>query len=247
MARRRAKKSPGPSAMLLPDRDPSELQLTFAGNIVKHLGVQMYAGRPVPAIAELISNAWDADATKVEIQLPLDEAWDTNNNSQIIQVSDDGDGMNWEMVRDAYLDVGRDRRESDRTDKSSGGRSLLGRKGIGKLAGFGIADVLEVQTIYKEKFDKINQKALIWFRLNLTDLKKIERKSAPVSLIYAGPVAKAPAGSRRQTGTTIVLRELHQRKALNSSRFHNSISAILANRPKFPSSDKWCRFNGRKI
>jgi hypothetical protein len=41
--------------VLLPGRNPKELVLTFAGNIVKHLGVQMYAGRPTPAIAEL---AW---------------------------------------------------------------------------------------------------------------------------------------------------------------------------------------------
>ena len=60
---------------LLPGRKPEELVLTFAGNIVKHLGVQMYAGRPVPAIAELISNAWDADAKQVEVQLPLDEVF----------------------------------------------------------------------------------------------------------------------------------------------------------------------------
>ncbi|HUS46541.1 MAG TPA: hypothetical protein VM098_00365, partial [Phycisphaerae bacterium] len=59
--------------VLLPGRRPDELVLTFAGNIVKHLGVQMYAGRPVPAIAELISNSWDADATNVDVRLPLDE------------------------------------------------------------------------------------------------------------------------------------------------------------------------------
>src|SRR6266481_4780295 len=109
---------------LLPGRNPEELVLTFAGNIIKHLGVQMYAGRPVPAIAELISNAWDADATKVDVRLPLNVPWDPTNQKQVIEVADDGNGMTWEMVRDAYLDVGRDRREIDHTDKSPGGRSL---------------------------------------------------------------------------------------------------------------------------
>ena len=117
--------------VLLPGRDPKELVLTFGGNIIKHLGVQMYAGRPVPAIAELISNAWDADATDVAVRLPLDEAWDSSDQNQTIEVSDDGNGMTWEMVRDAYLDVGRDRREVDHTDKSPGGRLLQGRKGVG--------------------------------------------------------------------------------------------------------------------
>jgi hypothetical protein len=61
--------------LLLPGRKPEELALTFAGNIVKHLGVQMYSGRPVPAIAELISNSWDADAQNVSVTLPLNKAW----------------------------------------------------------------------------------------------------------------------------------------------------------------------------
>src|ERR1700686_1104881 len=103
MKKKPTTKSAANPHILLPGRDPGELKLTFAGNIVKHLGVQMYAGRPVPAIAELISNSWDADATKVEVNLPLNEAWDPNNQQQTIVVSDNGNGMNWDMVRDAYL------------------------------------------------------------------------------------------------------------------------------------------------
>ena len=119
--------------VLLPGREPGELVLTFAGNIVKHLGVQMYAGRPTPAIAELISNAWDADATLVDVRLPLGEPWTPNNPKHYIEVSDNGNGMTWDMVRDAYLDVGRDRREDEKTDRSPNGRLLQGRKGVGKL------------------------------------------------------------------------------------------------------------------
>src|SRR2546426_12697155 len=115
MARERAG---GQAHVLLAGRNPEELVLTFAGNIVKHLGVQMYAGRPVPAIAELISNAWDADGMLVDVRLPLEQAWDPTNQEQLIEVSDNGNGMTWDMVRDAYLDVGRDRREAERTDKS---------------------------------------------------------------------------------------------------------------------------------
>src|SRR5437899_10463051 len=86
--------------ILLPGRKPEEFVLTFAGNIVKHLGVQMYAGRPVPAIAELISNAWDADAKQVEVRLPLDKEWRPRNVKQFIEVSDNGNGMTWDMIRD---------------------------------------------------------------------------------------------------------------------------------------------------
>jgi len=40
-----------------------QLTMRFSGRLVKHLGLQMYSGA-VPAIAELIANAWDANGKK---------------------------------------------------------------------------------------------------------------------------------------------------------------------------------------
>jgi len=224
MPRKQATKPDGEKRILLPGRKAEDLVLTFAGNIVKHLGVQMYAGRPVPAIAELISNAWDADATEVGVRLPLNEAWDPNNQQQFIEVSDNGNGMTWDMVRDAYLDVGRDRREVEGADRSPGGRLLQGRKGVGKLAGFGIADILEVQTVYKEPDPTVGEKVLIRFNLDLSDLKKVKQGPAPVQVIYAGPISKIPKGARKTKGTTVTLRQLRERRAQNADRFHHSMA-----------------------
>jgi hypothetical protein len=132
--------------------------------------------------------------------------------------------MNWDMVREAYLDVGRDRREAEKTDKSPGGRLLQGRKGVGKLAGFGIADIVELQTVWKDPDPKVAKHVLIWFRLSLSDLRKAKKGPAPVDLIYAGPVDQAPSGGRRKKGTTVTLRQLSQRLAQNSDRFHHSMA-----------------------
>ena len=184
----------------------------------------MYAGRPVPAIAELISNSWDADATEVNVGLPLDTAWDPNDDRQFVEVSDDGNGMTWDMIRDAYLDVGRDRGEVERTDRSPGGRPLQGRKGIGKLAGFGIADTLEVQTVYQDRDPDVKERVLIWFKLDLSDLNKAKRGPAPVEVLFAGPISKAPSGARRVKGTTVTLRHLHERRGQNAERFHHSMA-----------------------
>lgn len=211
------------AAVRIPGRDPSELVLTYAGTIVKHLGVQMYAGRPVPAIAELISNAWDADAKNVRITLPLDTPWSASDDSQVITVEDDGIGMNWDMIRDAYLDVGRDRRAAEGRDRSPGGRLLQGRKGVGKLAGFGIADVVDVQTVHKSPDPKLKKHALIWFQLSLPTLQSA-RSDAPVRVVYAGPVIEAPSGARRKPGTTITLTQLHERRAQNGERFHHAMA-----------------------
>lgn len=45
-----------------------ELQMRFEANTIEHLGVKMYSHIP-NAIAELIANAYDADATEVQVKL----------------------------------------------------------------------------------------------------------------------------------------------------------------------------------
>ena len=59
-----------------------ELQVTFDINTIDHLGVKLYSTIP-PMIAELVSNAWDADASNVYINF-------NNEDKKTIIVSDDG-------------------------------------------------------------------------------------------------------------------------------------------------------------
>ena len=44
------------------------LTMTFDPHTIEHLGIKMYSTLP-PLIAELVSNAYDADASKVLIEL----------------------------------------------------------------------------------------------------------------------------------------------------------------------------------
>jgi hypothetical protein len=68
-----------------------KLRIKFAGRLIDLLGHQMYGG-PVPAVAELVANAWDADAEKVEIILPADIK---SEGAEII-VRDYGTGMSFQ-------------------------------------------------------------------------------------------------------------------------------------------------------
>ena len=118
-------------------------RMEFDISTIKHLGLQMYATLP-PVIGELVANAWDANATEVEITIPetqLDDA------SQIV-IRDNGMGMSDQDIRNKYLIVGRDRREKDGTDRTPPPleRPIMGRKGIGKFSAFGIARNLEVES-----------------------------------------------------------------------------------------------------
>ena len=45
-----------------------KLEMSFQPTVIEHLGVKMYS-HTVPAIAELVANAYDACATEVEVNL----------------------------------------------------------------------------------------------------------------------------------------------------------------------------------
>ncbi len=115
-----------------------ELIMTFDPKTIEHLGIKMYSQLP-NAIAELVANAYDACASEVFINLIDDE------NSKKIIVKDNGDGMSFDEVNDKFLVIGRNRREEGET-VSSCGRIATGKKGLGKLAFFGIGKTITIET-----------------------------------------------------------------------------------------------------
>lgn len=125
----------------------NSLFLNFHGRIIDHLGIQMYQS-PTAAIAEMVSNSWDADATEVKITLPTHDDFS-------ITIQDNGIGMTQEECQNKFLTVGYDKRKSNaKTLSRDLNRPLMGRKGIGKFAGFGIASVITVTTISKDTGEK---------------------------------------------------------------------------------------------
>lgn len=103
--------------------------------LLDHFGIAMYNTVP-KAIAELCANAYDADATRVKITYASDS----------ISIADNGVGMSKSDLENNYLRLGRDRRDDEGAETSPKGRPIIGNKGIGKLAGFGIAQTMVVRT-----------------------------------------------------------------------------------------------------
>jgi len=188
-----------------------KLKLKYHGRILDHLGIQMYQS-PVAAISELVANAWDADAANVKISLPkkLDD-------SAEIVIQDDGLGMNLKDCEDCYLNVGLGRRGDNPDQTSPGGRPVLGRKGIGKFAGFGIAKIIHVETISKQTGEKTS------FELNIDKLrgeKYVEEASADIQAQYA----QADAARIVNAGCTIRLKKLNLGKLISPSQFAKSMA-----------------------
>jgi Histidine kinase-, DNA gyrase B-, and HSP90-like ATPase len=65
-----------------------------------------------------------------------------------VKIIDRGCGMSRDDLATQFLIAGRRRREGDggATTKTPGGRLLMGRKGVGKLAGFGVAHKVTITT-----------------------------------------------------------------------------------------------------
>uniref|UniRef100_UPI0040472996 ATP-binding protein n=2 Tax=Roseivirga sp. TaxID=1964215 RepID=UPI0040472996 len=93
------------------------------------------------AIKELIDNAYDADAEKVEIFLPEGLTPDPK-----IIVTDNGSGMKEKEVRSEYLNVANSRTSRKGNTTFLKKRKVKGRKGIGKFSGLMVAEIMIIET-----------------------------------------------------------------------------------------------------
>lgn len=114
-------------------------RMTVDLNVLDHLGINLYSNIAA-VITEAVANAWDADAEVVEITIDAE--------GDQIEIVDDGIGMNVADMNDKYLRVGYRRREGDDEHGrvTAKGRQVMGRKGLGKLSLFSIADHIDVQS-----------------------------------------------------------------------------------------------------
>ena len=190
-------------------------KMTVAGQLFKHLGLQMYSGA-VPAIAELISNAYDAMARNVWISIPVGRP--IKETDEII-VTDDGHGMTYEECNSLYLSVGRDRRPTGEewTTPYNGlkPRKVQGRKGIGKLAGFGIANRIEIRTIQKGEISH--------FALDYSELTK-SQKFADISGYAPEPFADDGKKTKNKPGTTVTLSLLKVSRTIEKETFKRGLA-----------------------
>ncbi|MFP5231566.1 MAG: ATP-binding protein [Acidobacteriota bacterium] len=195
--------------------DHTKLKISFHGRIIDHLGIQMYQS-PVAAIAEIISNSWDAEAEQVDVLLP-----DSLGPTATFTISDNGNGMTFNQCQERFLAVGRNRRVNEADVTIEKQRPILGRKGIGKFAGFGIAKIIHVATISKETGERTV------FQLDLDLLRAgeyIETDGVLDVIEYLGP----DETRKGQHSTTITLKKLSLGKTPNSAQFSKSMARRFA-------------------
>ncbi len=188
-----------------------EYLLTIDLNTLNHLGIGLYSNIPA-VLSEVVANSWDADASKVEINI--------DKRKKIITISDDGWGMAKEDINKKYLKVGYAKRENE-PPITPKGRHVFGRKGIGKLSLFSIADTIEVHSIKTDKKKTIEKNGFIMNAQKIAEeIKRVDGVYAPI------PVEKKKITIEK--GTKIVLSDLKKSLGLVESFLRRRIARRFA-------------------
>lgn len=119
------------------NKEPKEgFNFELSLSVLNHLGRNLYRNF-VTVLGEAISNAWDADANNVWINIDREES--------SFSIKDDGDGMTPDDFQNKFLKIGYSKRKNGER-KTAGKRPYIGAKGIGKLALLSCADRISVFT-----------------------------------------------------------------------------------------------------
>jgi hypothetical protein len=170
-----------------------KLTFTVDSRLLRELGERL-VGRPHIALAELVKNSYDADATQVVIRfLP-----------ERIEVADDGHGMSREDFEDKWLRIGSTHKEREAYSPRLR-RPLTGSKGVGRLAVQLIANNLEIRSV--ERFSRSRElKAEVDWR------EAVEAGDLTEAPVYVDEIPVQSAFPHEsETGTILILSNLNDR------------------------------------
>ena len=169
-------------------------KMTVDLNVLEHLGINLYSNISA-VLTEAVANAWDADATIVDITL--------DQEAGNVSIADNGIGMSVEDINAKYLHIGYRRRNGGH-DLTALGRKVMGRKGLGKLSLFSIAKVIEVQSIKDGQAHGL--------RMNLDEIRAALKDNRTDYL----PTPLTPEELTVSQGTVIILTQVTRQDLFSS-------------------------------
>jgi signal transduction histidine kinase len=133
----------------MPTADSGTLHFTVDSKLLFELGEQLVARKWV-ALAELVKNSYDSDASEVRITL-----LEAGKRSGRIVVTDDGVGMTFDVLKDSWMRLGTTTKtEHPRSEKY--GRLRTGAKGVGRFACRRLGSTLKLASTPEDKTETIH-------------------------------------------------------------------------------------------
>ena len=174
-----------------------KVNFSISPRILSHLGEDLIKNESI-ALFELIKNSYDANATSCEINFDF-----SNEDLKSLSITDNGDGMNINIIKNIWLVVGTDykRKELDKFKKTQDQRKKrlpLGEKGIGRLSVHKLGN--KITLISKSKNNNEVKLSIDWNQLN--SAQKID------DFIIELTENEMPEEFINSTGTKIIVEEL---------------------------------------
>lgn len=109
------------------DQQDDAVRFSIDAQHINRLGLEL-VGKQDTALSELIKNAYDADATTVDIAFS-----DHDQSGGTLRISDNGSGMSADTIRQTWMRISTSEKE-DHPVSERYGRRRAGKKGIGRFA-----------------------------------------------------------------------------------------------------------------
>ena len=169
------------------------------------------------AVFELVKNAYDADATNVNVRLDL-----VSGQEPSIAVIDDGEGMTLDLLQSVWLVPGDEHRQKQRMSLIRSpihGRLPLGEKGLGRFAVHKLGNRISLVTRAKHSDECVVE--IDWNEL----ISKPFLDEAPIRIIVRPPEVFTDG----ESGTLIKVTQLRTNWTRGETRrLHNQITSICS-------------------
>lgn len=195
-----------------PTRRTGSAKMRPRARLISLIGEELISDESV-AVVELVKNAYDADAARVEVKF---EGAEPQKPDSLV-VADDGIGMTLETVLSSWFEPGTVTKRKN--SKSLGGRVYQGAKGVGRFAAARLAEALYMETKCNGADDGVTV-LLEWGKFDedsYLDEVELEYEVRPLSEI--------------KHGTTLTLIGLRKKREWDEEDFktlHNRLSRLIS-------------------
>jgi signal transduction histidine kinase len=177
--------------------DSNFVEFTVDAALLRELGERL-VGKPHVALAELVKNAYDADANKVIIRFGKDS----------IDVIDDGHGMTEDDFKRYWMRIGTTHKQKSQVSPTLK-RAVTGSKGIGRLSAQFLGTSVELWSKTSKEIEGVYA-TVDWAKARQSgDLIKAGAFVKQYNFSDEAPTSKSYVGISKQ-GTRVRIHGLHQ-------------------------------------